>query len=172
MKRYHYVGPKEFEHYAESNIVRTQVRSQHDVVAWFQQTHPRLKSYLEVTATYIVDTDGHVWVTDRCYEHIACARGRDVLAAGEITFEVEQQTVEVTSISNQSTGYCPEPSCWLAVCEALDAANISRPPSFTYAFDFRLCEVCHSINVIKEDNFTCEVCSTKLPSHWNFRQRL
>ena len=38
----------------------------------------------------------------------------------EITFEVEKNTVEITAITNQSTGYCPEPESWVSVNEVRD----------------------------------------------------
>jgi hypothetical protein len=33
----------------------------------------------------------------------------------------------VSEVSNQSTGYCPDLSCWSAVASALDRAGLERP---------------------------------------------
>ncbi|MBF0289995.1 MAG: hypothetical protein HQM14_19435, partial [SAR324 cluster bacterium] len=49
-------------------------------------------------------------------EHVACAAGRDVLSAGQMAFDPE--TVSLEEVTNQSTGYCPEPESWDAVAMA------------------------------------------------------
>jgi hypothetical protein len=74
----------------------------------------------------------------------------------------------VTTISNQSTGYCPDPDCWPAVAEALARAGVTVPTGFTHAFIFRRCAECGEINVVKDDWFVCAHCDSELPRHWNF----
>jgi hypothetical protein len=71
-------------------------------------------------ATFVIDLNGDLLVADRRSEHVACAGGGPVLSAGEMFFLVEEDRVEVTDVSNQSTGYCPEPSSWPGVAAALD----------------------------------------------------
>ena len=119
-------------------------------------------------ATFIVDPSGYLWIADRRSEHVACADGGPVMAAGEMTFEVNGTNIEVTDVSNQSTGFCPEPTCWPAVAAALDRIGILRPDDFTVSFTFRKCEACGGINLIKDEIFECGECGRGLPEWWNF----
>ena len=91
-----------------------------------------------------------------------------MLSAGEMTLELDGGKVIITDISNQSTGYCPEPESWPAVAAALDQAGIEHPDNFTRAFLFRLCGICGQTNIVKEGDFTCAVCGTELKKAWNF----
>jgi hypothetical protein len=52
-----------------------------------------------------------------------CAGGENVLSAGGVTFGVEGAEVTVTEVTNQSTGYRPEPESRPYVEEALDKAG-------------------------------------------------
>ena len=126
------------------------------------------KKNVPTVFTYIVDVKGLLWIADRHSEHVACARGADVLSAGEMRIEVDGGRVLVTDVTNQSTGYCPEPESWPIVASALDKAGITRPDGFTHAFLFRLCEGCGQTNIVKEGNFTCAVCGNGLKQEWNF----
>src|SRR5918911_838983 len=60
-------------------------------------------------------------------EHVACAQGAPVLAAGEIRFTRADVLPQVLEITNQSTGYCPEPESWPAVAAALSAIGLAAP---------------------------------------------
>jgi hypothetical protein len=42
-----------------------------------------------------------------------------VLSAGEITFSRKGKSLVVSDVTNQSTGYCPEPKSWKAVKASL-----------------------------------------------------
>lgn len=119
------------------------------------------------TATFTVDGNLRLRLADRHSEHVACAGFDPVLSAGEIGLEVYGAGVEVTSISNQSTGFCPEPSSWAAVAECLERIGLEHPGGFTAAFDFRLCSECGARNLIKEGWFECP-CGAELPRRWNF----
>ena len=119
--------------------------------------------------TFIVDTDGLLWIADWPSKHVVCARGGDVLSAGKITINVEDGRVVVSGVTNMSTGYCPEPASWPSVEAALDRAHLTHPSCFTQEYIFRLCENCGQRNVVKEEDYTCAVCSGKLPQEWNFR---
>jgi len=59
--------------------------------------------------TFVIDQSGTLLVADRQSEHVACAGRQPVLSAGEMTFLVSGKVVEMAEVSNQSTGYCPEP---------------------------------------------------------------
>lgn len=117
--------------------------------------------------TYVIDLEGTLRVADRRSEHVACAGGRDVLAAGEITFARDGDGWLVSEVTNQSTGYCPDVTCWPAVAAALDRIGVRRPDGFTTAFVFRRCEHCDAISIVKDDDFTCPECDEPLPANWN-----
>ncbi|WP_436520083.1 hypothetical protein [Actinoplanes sp. HUAS TT8] len=114
--------------------------------------------------TYVVNAAGEMLVAPRNTEHVACADGAPVLAAGEISLDRDGRVDQVT---NQSTGYCPEPSCWPAVAAALDAAGVAHDGGFTAEFTFRRCPGCATVNVVKEDVYVCDVCDADLPPMWN-----
>ena len=84
---------------------------------------------------------------------MACAGGREVLSAGELTAVVDDGDVRIIEVSNQSTGYCPEPESWPAVAKALDEAGILHPGRFTFEAVFRRCPACGERNLVKDDWF-------------------
>ncbi|WP_233526255.1 hypothetical protein [Actinomadura spongiicola] len=108
--------------------------------------------------TYVVALDGTLRIAPRRSEHVACAGGRSVLAAGEITFH----GTAVTEVSNQSTGYCPGEESWPAVADAIDRAGLERPDGFTHTFVFRHCSGCGELNVVKDDYHVCVFCEKDL----------
>ncbi|GAA1367500.1 hypothetical protein GCM10009661_21870 [Catellatospora chokoriensis] len=91
-----------------------------------------------------------------------------MLAAGEIIFCRDRAEWAVDEITNQSTGYCPDPGSWTAVAAALDAAGLRHPAGFTQQYVFRRCPGCGERNIVKEDDFVCAVCDADLPTEWNF----
>lgn len=68
-----------------------------------------------------------------------------------MTFVVAGKRVEVATVSNQSTGFCPQPQSWNAVARALDGAGLPRPDDFTTSFEFRRCDRCGAVNLVKDD---------------------
>lgn len=118
--------------------------------------------------TFVVGTDGLLRLADRHSEHIACARGDEVLSAGEITIVRDRDRMRVSEISNQSTGYCPEPESYVAVARALDTLGVMHPGKFTFAAIFRRCPKCGERNLVKDDWYVCGMCETELPRDWNF----
>lgn len=169
MNVYHHLNPDAFDaHPAHST--RRRITSSSDLRAWIDQTGQNPGRDQTITVTFIIDTDGWLWIADRHSEHIACAAGRDVLSAGEMTFDDSQTEIFVSDVSNQSLGYCPEPDSWPAVDEALNRAGISHPPGFTAEFVFRLCTTCHTQNVVKDNWFECAVCGASLDQTWNFQE--
>lgn len=162
MREYPYVGPADIAAQAYASIERLQPQSPAHIRAWHLT---RGKSTLELT--YIVDITGALWLSDRRTEHVACARGGRVLGAGELVLRFRKNDVEVAEVTNQSTGYCPEPDCWPAVRRALLGAGLRPPNELTHAFDFRRCERCGAINLLKEDGAECG-CGAELPRTWNF----
>jgi len=165
---YPYVGPSEIRNGISSDALGKSVLSENDILNWINETNQAADVTNTVTATYVVNQDCTLLIADRHSEHVACAGGEPVLSAGEIGFETVCQKTGVVYVSNQSTGYCPKPSSWRAVREALNKANIKSPSFFTAAFEFRRCVNCDTVNIIKEDYFCCSVCDSQLPYKWNF----
>jgi hypothetical protein len=120
-----------------------------------------------VISTFIIDESGWLRIAHRRSEHVACAAGLPVRSAGEMTFTIRSSSFNVTWVTNQSTGYCPEPDSWPAVAAALARAGIAAPEGFSQGFVFRRCPGCGSINIVKEGFFECAVCDSPLPEEWN-----
>ena len=117
--------------------------------------------------TFVVDESGTLRVADRHGEHVACAGGQPVLSAGETTFNLSDPAVRLLEVSNQSTGYCPEPESWPVVGAVLAAAGLDAPPGFTFACVFRRCVGCGMRNLAKGGVFECGVCARELPAAYN-----
>ena len=163
-REYRYVGPRGIADRVSTSLPGTVVASAGDIIAWALSAGP---ANGRVTATFVVDTLGRLRLADRHSEHVACAGGGPVLAAGEVTFGIRTGDVTVEEISNQSTGYCPEPQSWMAVSAALAGAGIPAPDGYTTELLFRRCSRCGQINVVKDLAFECAVCGSALPSGWN-----
>jgi hypothetical protein len=159
MTLYAYVGPPAIRDRPRGEPGAL-VASRRDLEQWLL-AHPDARAE---GATYVVDRHGRLRLAPRRSEHIDCAGGDLVLAAGELRLAGQR----VVEISNQSTGYCPDPDCWPAVAAALAAADIPAPPAFTRAFVFRCCDRCAQINLVKDDWYVCAACDADLPRAWNF----
>lgn len=117
-----------------------------------------------VVATHVVDEERVLRVAPRRSEHVACARGGRIYAAGEF---VATSAGEINEVSNQSTGYCPQPCSWAVLQEVLDEAGIAHPGRLTATVEFRRCESCEQRCIVKDDWFQCDVCGAALPRRWN-----
>ncbi|AVV46255.1 hypothetical protein C6376_37820 [Streptomyces sp. P3] len=115
--------------------------------------------------THVAGRDGLLRLAPRRSEHVACAEGQDVLGAGEISFRRTPGGPQVHEVSNQSTGYRPDPDSWPTVAAALDRAGIARPDGFTHALVFRRCEGRGEHNVVREA--VCVFRDDDLPPDWN-----
>jgi len=155
MRIYRYVGPAEIRARVAGDPAGTPIHAGSDLP-------------LDEPLTYVVTVDGTLRVANRRSEHVACAGGGDVLAAGELTASRIAGVIRIVDISNQSTGYCPEPACFPAVARALDAAGIARPTNFTVPTIFRRCDACGERNLVKDDWYECAICGADLPASWNF----
>jgi hypothetical protein len=149
MKRYEYVGPEEVRLAAREEAPGVVIRSPADVMAWVHAHEADGDAY-GLGATFVVELDGYLRIASRRSEHVACAGGRSVLAAGEMFFSTDRPPV-VVAVSNLSTGYCPEPESWAAVDAALLLAGIEHPEEYTDAFVFRRCPSCGERNLVKDD---------------------
>src|SRR5689334_6891406 len=110
MTLYRYVGPQRVADRVAPGTSGFPVRTPADVRAWVEATRQELAGG-SVIATFVVDAAGQLLVADRRSEHVACAGGLPVQSAGEITFALGE-SIEVAGVTNQSTGYCPEPRSW------------------------------------------------------------
>jgi hypothetical protein len=167
LKLYPYVGPPAIAARVAGRPAGFPVNSPQDVRQWIRQTGQTLDRQGQVTATFVVDELGALRIADRRSEHVACAGGKPVLSAGEITFSVTPRLTSVEWVTNQSTGYCPEPESWPAVGAALNWAGIQGPAEFSQACLFRRCVRCGLVNIVKDGFFYCDNCSWPLPSEWN-----
>jgi hypothetical protein len=165
MRLYCYVGPKAIADRAKPEaLLGATIRTPDDVRAWARTTGQHLLSGC-VIATFIVDEDGVLRIADRRSEHVACAGGRPVRSAGEMTFALGH-SVDVVEVSNQSTGYCPEPESWTAVAAVLKSAGLSAPSGFSLDCHFRRC-LCGNVTLIKDGIFKCGICGKPLPAGYN-----
>lgn len=165
MRTYRYVGPRHIADRAPAEPAGVPIRLAEDVRAWVRSSGQELCDGC-VIATFVVDAAGTLLVADRRSEHVACAGGRHVRSAGEITFDIGR-AVAVAAVSNQSTGYCPEPESWPAVEAALVAAGLEPPAGFALACVFRRCDGCASLTLIKDGVFECGICGGGLPAGYN-----
>lgn len=117
-----------------------------------------------------MSADGDLLLAPRRSEHVHCAGGRDVLAAGEITFRRDGQVWRAVAVTNHSTRYCPAPESWPAAASALDRAGIAHPPGYDPVVAFRRCPACHAINIVRDKDFACAICDGPLPREWNISQ--
>jgi len=168
LRVFRYVGPADLLDLVsqEPDAYVRHIGGAGDVAAWVKETEQALGPDKSVIATYIVDAERRLWIGERRMEHVVVARGQPVLMAGEITFSLEDG-VEVTYATNQSTGYCPQPAGWEHLQHALNGAGIAHPGELSRAFEFRRCESCGTLNVVKDDGLYCAVCDKPLPETWN-----
>ena len=153
---YHYVGPAEVLSAARPLTPGREVLAREDIAE------------ADEPFTFVVDLEGALRLAPRRSEHVACAGGKPVLSAGEISFERGPDGLEVIAATNQSTGYCPEPSSWPAVAAALDRIAVPHPGGFTDEFTFRRCPGCGERNLVRDGDFICALCNAELPATWNF----
>ncbi|TYB48424.1 hypothetical protein [Actinomadura chibensis] len=161
---YEYVGPPEILAAVRPGSGGTRVDSGGDFTAWWATL---AEDESAEPFTFVVGLDGVLRLAPRRSEHVACADGRAVLSAGEIAFVLEDGRHRVDGISNQSTGYCPDPASWPAVAAALDRVGLPHPGHFTDPIIFRRCAECGERNLVKDGHFFCAVCAAELPSTWN-----
>jgi hypothetical protein len=167
MRLYSYVGPRQIADRVITSPPGTPVESPEDVIRWARATGRKAGADGAITVTFVVDDGGILRIADRRSEHVACAGGGPVRAAGEMTLVAEDGSVEVLSVSNQSTGYCPEPESWPEVERALQSAQLAPPEGFSPVCIFRRCGRCKAINLVKDGAFECAICEAALPEVYN-----
>ncbi|RCV48506.1 hypothetical protein [Marinitenerispora sediminis] len=165
---YRYVGPEELRAAVRPGTAGRAVRSAADLDAWVAE---RGAEELAEPFTFVVDAEGTLRLGARRSEHVACAGGGRVLSAGEIGFTGAPGRWVAAEVSNQSTGYCPDPGSWPAVAGALERAGLTAPPGFTHEVVFRRCEECGERGIVRDGDFSCVFCGGALPATWNVDPR-
>ncbi|GIF14483.1 hypothetical protein Ate01nite_45150 [Actinoplanes teichomyceticus] len=135
MGRYRYVGPAEPQD-ERPPIKAVNVGSRAVLDRW---PAARTRAEFDEPFTFVVALDGSLRAAPRRSEHVAVATGRDVPAAGETTFAGAAGARHVLEVTNQSTGYCPDPDCWTAVGAALDRLGLTQLGDFTTKLVCRRC---------------------------------
>jgi hypothetical protein len=161
---YRYVGPADLLALVVSGGGGARLDSVESFDAWVSL---RTAEELAEPFTFVVDAGGVLRVASRRSEHVVCASGGPVSAAGEITFREVTAGWSVSEVTNQSTGYCPDPACWPTVAAALERAGLTHPAGFTVEVVFRRCPACRDLNIVRENDFVCVFCEAELPPDWN-----
>jgi hypothetical protein len=167
IRQYRYVGPAEIADRVvggRGGIAVDSIEKLETVLHSMNSPH----NGANLTVTFVIDLFCVLRVADRRSEHVICAEGRSVLSAGEMTFACDGKPIIVERVTNQSTGYCPEPESWTVVAAALDRLPLVHPDWFDPACVFRKCPSCSQTNIIKDEWYVCEVCQSPLPKQWNF----
>lgn len=165
---YHYVGPAAIMDRARDAQPGVRIELVAGLREWLRSTGQQPHAAGLIPVTFVIDEDGFLRVADRASEHVACSGRRPVQSAGEMFLRVTADGLEVEEVSNQSTGFCPEPTSWPAVSAALDRLGVRHPGRFTSEITFRRCTSCGERNVVKDGWFVCGVCGADLPPEWNF----
>jgi hypothetical protein len=165
MKLYFYVGPRQLLKRVRSQPTGFPIRTSSDLLAWANASQQEARTGI-VVATFVIDESGTLLLEDRRCEHVVCAGAEPVRSAGEITFSL-RPGLEVLDVSNQSTGYCPEPESWPCVATALSQAGFEAPADFALRCDFRRCLKCDNITIVKAGIYECGVCGAELPASYN-----
>jgi hypothetical protein len=105
IRRHRYVGPADLrDQPAAADIVAADTPAA--LARWLAR---RVRGDLAEPFTFVVALDGVLRLAPRRSEHVALAGGHDVLAAGEMAFAAAGAGWRVAAVTNQSTGYCPDP---------------------------------------------------------------
>ena len=157
MTSYPYIGPDHILERVYENFQGFRIGIPMDFLIWIHQTKQKLQNGI-LTVTYVINEEKQLLIADRHSEHVQCAFGQPVLAAGELTIEVDKQHVEIFEISNQSTGYCPHVNSWSVVEEVLSKMGMVYPDYFTSAFTFGYCDTCQKPSILKGFDDNCSRC--------------
>ncbi len=166
-KLYKYIGPESILLACQNSPLGQVIETQNDLEKWIKSNNKNIDNFGVIVVTFVIDNQQKLRIADRHSEHVACSGGEKVISAGEMFLLYEKGKFEVVDISNQSTGFCPEPESWESVTKTLDRISLPHPEGFTMEFIFRRCPNCHQLNVVKDDFFSCVVCDSDLPSTWN-----
>ncbi|WP_063997328.1 DUF5959 family protein [Streptomyces phaeochromogenes] len=165
MIAYAYVGPEDIGEAVRPGGGGARIRTRADLDAFLSA---RPADELAEPFTFVVDASLTLRLAPRRSEHVACADGKPVRAAGELGFARTSSDWAVTYASNQSTGYCPDPESWRSLAAALNRAGISHsgahPGGYTHPIVYRRCPSCAEWNSVQDAHFVCALCDADLPA--------
>ena len=162
--RYPYVGPAVVRERVAAHPAGAAINSAVDLADRLRGRWHETAANGTIAATFVIDERGVLRLAERRSEHVACADGGAVLSAGEMFFVVAAESVDVAEVTNESTGYCPEPESWPAVMAALARIGVARPGRFTREIVLRRCTACGERNVVKDGWYVCGSCGADLPA--------
>ncbi|NET10889.1 MAG: hypothetical protein F6K16_40630, partial [Symploca sp. SIO2B6] len=152
-------------HPASKWIEIQRINTVSDLITWLSLGLTERTADSNWIATFTISVERILNIAPRRSEHIACSAGNPVLSAGEMTIDGQYR---ITEISNQSTGFCPEPESWQIVESTLNQIGLQHPGEFTNPMIFRCCPNCNECNIVKDAWYVCMICGAKLPEKWNF----
>jgi hypothetical protein len=117
---------------------------------------------------FIVELRHRLWLAPRGSEHVACAAGLDVLAAGEMGFLNVTGRWRVREVTQPLHRILPGARVVASGRHALDHGGIPHPHRYTGQVTFRRCMNCRCTNIVRDEVFVCALCDKALPTHWNF----
>lgn len=167
-KLYKYVGDSEVLESTKDIPGGQIITCSKDVLEWIDKTKQKSEADGLYWATFIISDDESFYIADRRSEHVACAEGKPVLSAGEVAFCIDKNKSEIFEISNQSTGFCPEPESWLNIKDIFIKIGIPHPSDFTFKVIFRRCPKCGERNIVRDSYYVCACCESELTEKWNF----
>src|SRR4051812_45427011 len=94
---YRYVGPGRLLTLVGNGVAGRRVDSVRELEAWVKDSEEPPTQDGLTPATYVVDRQGALLVAARGSEHVVCAGGHPVLAAGEMFFD----GLDVVEVTNQ-----------------------------------------------------------------------
>ncbi len=170
---YEYIGPKRILENVSEEYIGEKILNKKDIENWIVKSKQEIPKNKIVIATFVINMDGILLLSDRHSEHVQCANKGNVLSAGEIGIEVINSKVcSIPFITNQSTGYCPSSNSWTNVFESLKKLEgLAIPDGFDPDFTFSYCSICRSLKIIKEEMYICYRCDNELLSENDFQKR-
>lgn len=170
---YEYIGPKEILEIIEEKYQGRVIETSEEIFDWIIENHSKPKKDDIIICTFIINLENKLVIADRHSEHVQCANGKNVRSAGEIGFQVDnQKRINVFSITNQSTGYCPSAKSWTEVDKALKKIScLTFPNGFEPEFVFSYCPNCKTRQIVREDFYFCPTCEGGLLSEKEFQMK-
>ena len=121
---YRYAGSDESFRQAQSvagqiMVTNEQLTQEEDVL-----TENQRGVHAEKPQTFIIDSEGVMYIGGLLNEHVEVARGNDVRAAGEVIFLKSELVWAVEYINNRSNSYYPHPSSFVWAKKYLDQVGV------------------------------------------------
>ncbi|MFK7906093.1 MAG: hypothetical protein AB8B69_13255 [Chitinophagales bacterium] len=172
-REYEYIGPKEILKRVEAKFEGKIIETSEEILDWILESSSSPKFGDSIICTFIINLAGELVIADRHSEHVQCAFGKNVRSAGEIGFLVGRKNqIDIDSITNQSTGYCPSSESWYEVEKALKRIRgLNAPEGFDPQFVFSYCPNCETRQIVKDGFYFCPKCEQPLLSEYEFQAK-